>query len=107
LPLYITTEHFQRALPHLPPLLSLLAPDAAVAKGRSHPSPETWLDVLPKIMNTCVVLLCDKGHAASQRALLTYAYLHRLLLAVAEHYNLWGAAAARISAFVYVMDLEM
>jgi cytochrome b len=56
--------------------------------------------VLPKILNTCAVLLADRGLAASQRALATFCSLHRLLLALCEHYGLWGAAAARLDAFL-------
>jgi hypothetical protein len=47
-----------------------------------------------------VVLLVDRGVAASQRALATYSALHRLLLALAEHYSLWELVAARLDAFV-------
>jgi hypothetical protein len=56
--------------------------------------------VLPKLLNTCVVLLADRGLAASQRALATFCALHRLLLALCEHHGLWNAAAARLDAFL-------
>lgn len=53
LPLYLTASHFNRALPHLAPLLALLAPEA-VGRGGTAPDPHTWLEVLAKILNTQV-----------------------------------------------------
>jgi len=38
------------------------------------------------MMNTQVVLLCDKGITASEVALMGYCQIHRLLLAVVEHF---------------------
>jgi len=99
LPLYLTADHFNRSLPHLAPLLKQLAPEH-IGPGGSLPSPECWLDVLGKVLNTQVVLLADNGLAASQRALQVYCQVHRLLLAVCEHWGLWGAVSARLDRFL-------
>jgi hypothetical protein len=48
--------------------------------------PEFILTLLTKMMNTQVVLLCDKGISASEVALMGYCQLHRLLLAVVDHF---------------------
>lgn len=53
LPLYLTADHFNSALPHMAGLLPLLAPEA-VGRGGAAPPPEAWLEVLPKILNTQV-----------------------------------------------------
>jgi len=58
LPLYLTASHFNRALPHMAPLLSRLAPQA-VGAGGATPPPETWLEVLPAILNTQVCGWCE------------------------------------------------
>jgi hypothetical protein len=76
LPLYLTADHFNRALPHLAPLLRQLAPDQ-VGSGGSLPPPAAWLDVLGKVLNTQVVLLADNGLVASQRSLQVYCQVHR------------------------------
>jgi hypothetical protein len=62
LPLYLSADHFNSALPHMSCLLPLLAPEA-VGRGGSHPHPEAWLEVLPKILNTQV------GHSTAQQYL--------------------------------------
>eukprot|EP01026_Neomeris_dumetosa_P035059 TRINITY_DN2804_c0_g1_i3.p1 TRINITY_DN2804_c0_g1~~TRINITY_DN2804_c0_g1_i3.p1 ORF type:complete len:977 (+),score=62.34 TRINITY_DN2804_c0_g1_i3:158-2932(+) len=82
LPLYLSSEHFKRALPYLPNVLRKLT------LGKCS-SPKAWLEVLPKIMNTRVVLLCDKGIGATEKSLITYNYLQRLLLSICEQYDLW------------------
>lgn len=52
-------SHPRRAQPLLPAVLRQLCP-------REHsPTPEAWLTVLPAMLNTVVVLLCDHGTAAS------------------------------------------
>ncbi|KAK9828625.1 hypothetical protein WJX72_001162 [[Myrmecia] bisecta] len=99
LPLYIDADHFQRALPAYPALLRKLAPEQ-VGRGGKAPPPQAWLEVLPKMMNTTLVLLCDKGLGLSERALHTYCSLHRLLLALIEHYDLFEAAHQRLDAFL-------
>jgi hypothetical protein len=53
LPLYLTAAHFNSALPHMAYLLPLLVPEA-VGRGGAAPQPDTWLEVLAKIINTQV-----------------------------------------------------
>jgi len=55
--------------------------------------------VLPKLMNTMVVLLCDKGLAVSDRALDGYFVLWRLLGACVRAYGLEGEVRDRLLAF--------
>ena len=43
------------------------------------------LTVLAKLMNTMVVLVCDKGVAASEKAADGFAAVHRLLLGDSNH----------------------
>lgn len=76
LPLYITADHFNRALPLLKSLLRQLAPEH-VPRGGGCPPPETWLEVLSKILNTQVVLLADNGITASQRSLAVTCQVYR------------------------------
>ncbi|KAL4434269.1 hypothetical protein ABPG75_000710 [Micractinium tetrahymenae] len=94
LPAYITAEHFQRAQPLLPAVLRQLCP------REYAPGPDTWLTVLPTMLNTVVVLLCDHGTAASERALNTYCGLHRLLLALCDRHALWERAERRVGRFL-------
>lgn len=101
LPIYIDEEHFRRGLGCL-----VKVSREIVMKGFSHQTqgnyrnhhknmrkcnvwmPQTdaemVLTLLTKMMNTQVVLLCDKGIAASEAVLLGYCHLHRLLLAVMD-----------------------
>lgn len=60
---------------------------------------QAWLDILPKMMNTAVVLLCDRGQACTERALITYAALHRLFLALCQRHDLFDAARSRVQKF--------
>jgi hypothetical protein len=79
---------------------AMLSPLPASSAHSAPPTPPHPLQVLPKVLNTCAVLLADRGLAASQRALSTFCSLHRLLLALCEQHGLWGAAAARLDAFL-------
>ncbi|GAB4817481.1 hypothetical protein N2152v2_004527 [Parachlorella kessleri] len=103
LPLYITQDHFQRALPHLPGLLRQLAPHRAwgLQPGTEVP-PIQWLQVLPTALNTCAVLMCSRsrGLEVCERALNTYVALHRLLMAVCDHYQLWEGVDRRVARFL-------
>lgn len=45
------------------------------------------------------MLLSDKGLSVSQRSLSVYCQVHRLLLAVCEHWGLWSAVARKLDAF--------
>lgn len=47
-----------------------------------------------------VVLLCDNGLSASQRTLSVYCQVHRLLLAVCEHWGLWSTVTRRLDTFL-------
>ena len=73
-------------------LLTQLVPEA-IAPGRQTPSFKNFLGLMPRMMNTAMVLLADQGVAASDRALITYCSLHRLFLALAEDFNLLPLAA--------------
>lgn len=61
LPVYITAAHWQRVLDEklLDPVLQLLCPEHKSGTGRSAPA-DAWLQAMPKLMNTAVVLLMDK-----------------------------------------------
>jgi hypothetical protein len=84
LPLYINEEHFQRAKKHIPKALAALCPH------RRSPvfNPCIVLDVLPRLMNTMVVLLCDDATPAHdlQRWLRGYCMVHRLFIAMVQTY---------------------
>jgi hypothetical protein len=76
LPIYISEDHFQRALPYikvpLPPKYPRLTFQKTMVKLCPHFRssifvPEMALDVISKLMNTMVVLLCDHGVAASAK----------------------------------------
>jgi hypothetical protein len=59
------------------------------------------LEVIPKLMNTMVVLLMDKGIAASERALDGYCMLHRLFLGcVTEWPELQREVYNRLKKFI-------
>ena len=63
-------------------------------------NPSHWLDTCAKKMNTSVLLLIDKGIEASQKAIHVYCQVHRLMLALAEEYNLWDIAVKRLDNFL-------
>jgi hypothetical protein len=56
-------------------LLLLLPPQ--VPRGGGCPPAEAWLEVLPKVLNTQVVLLADNGLAASQKSLAVACQVYR------------------------------
>lgn len=82
LPLYITEDHFQRALPDIKKLLIQLSPEY---RGSGF-VPQMALSVFGKLMNTMIVLVMEGGLSASVRALSGYIAFHRLLLAFVEMY---------------------
>lgn len=95
IPLYLTDEHFQRGRSRLEEAIFRLSPnwDAECFK------PAMVLEVLPKLMNTMVVLLCDKGLEASERAVDGYFLVWRLLAACVETYGLRNEVCSRLSSF--------
>ncbi|KAL2631450.1 hypothetical protein R1flu_016136 [Riccia fluitans] len=99
LPLYITEEHFNRALPMIKSTAAELCP---LLKEGYHKNfvPDMVLDFMPKALNTMVVLLCDKGIQASDRAIEGYCMLHRLFLALVEKFNLWAKAEKTVASFI-------
>ena len=83
LPLYVSGEHFSRAVKRvLPRCIEELCPH--VHHGFR---PDMVLDVLPRLMNTMVVLLCDKGVAVCDAALDGFCRIHRLFLACVQLYS--------------------
>jgi hypothetical protein len=54
------------------PLLPLQVP-----RGGGCPPADAWLEVLPKVLNTQVVLLADNGMAASQKSLAVACQVYR------------------------------
>jgi hypothetical protein len=62
LPLYLTAEHFNRALPHMEPLLRLLAPERVSAAGCSSDSLVHTVDAMFSltviIYILCLILCC-------------------------------------------------
>lgn len=101
LPLYITQDHFERALPAIQATIVELCP-LMHHDGRRFSKafqPEMVLNVMPKVLNTMVVLLCDKGVGASERAIEGYCMMHRLFLALCERFNLWRQAEQEVIRF--------
>ena len=85
MPLYLTAKHFEVAKPILKRTLVSLcqgSPRWSHAKGAFQP--EMVLDVLPKLLCTMGVLVCDKGVAASDVFLDGFVQIYRLLLALAD-----------------------
>jgi len=97
LPLYISHEHFSRALPLLRTAILKLAPDWRTG-GRFEP--EMALDVLPKLMTTLIVQIADKATHCSERVLEGYCQVHRLLLALIQEYRLERVVERRLRDFV-------
>lgn len=95
LPLFISLEHFQRARPRFEKAVVQLSPHWR--STRFHPF--MVVEVVPKLMNTMVVLLSDKGLAVSDRALDGYFMLWRLLSACVEVYGLKEEVNSRLAAF--------
>lgn len=95
IPVFLTPDHFQRAKPRFERSMVTLSPHWATS--RFHPF--MVLEVIPKMMNTIVVLLSDKGLEVSDRSLNGYFLLWRLLLAAVQVYSLQGEVAKRIAAF--------
>lgn len=58
LPLYITLDHFKRSVHYTHSVLRHLT-------CKNYPNADEWLDVIPRILNTLVVLICDKVSLAA------------------------------------------
>eukprot|EP00954_Amorphochlora_amoebiformis_P009499 738617-Amorphochlora_amoeboformis.AAC.1 len=82
LPLFLTDDHFDRALPAIRTSIVSLCGHWRIATF----DPLMVLDVLPKLMTTFVVLLSDKGVSACAKALTGFTGIHRLFLALAHRY---------------------
>mmetsp|Transcript_6428 Transcript_6428/g.8450 ORF Transcript_6428/g.8450 Transcript_6428/m.8450 type:complete len:814 (-) Transcript_6428:470-2911(-) len=82
LPLYFSEEHFKRALPRIRKTIVRLCPERKVSRFE----PLMVLDVLPKIVNTFVVLVSDEGLSASRKSFDGLLRTHRLFLALANQY---------------------
>ncbi len=96
MPVYITEDHFERAMPLIRASMLRLSPGQG-----SFFKPEMVLDVLPKMLNTLTVLLCDKGVHASERVAEVFCQLHRLFIALAHRYPAIQAEAdRRIQSFL-------
>lgn len=95
IPVFLTPDHFQRAKPRFERSLVKLSPHWVTS--RFHPF--MVLEVIPKMMNTIVVLLSDKGLEVTDRAINGYFLLWRLLLASVEVYSLQSEVAKRLAAF--------
>ncbi|KAJ3285338.1 hypothetical protein HK104_009537, partial [Borealophlyctis nickersoniae] len=97
LPVYITEEHFRRALPDIRNFMVKMSPHW----GTHAFKPEMVLEVIPKMMNTLIVLLCDHGISVSSRAIESYFLLHRLLTALLDEYpSLRRTINDRVNAFI-------
>lgn len=95
LPFFLTPEHFQRARPSFEKSVVRLSPHWRTSRFNSV----MVLEVIPKLMNTMVVLLCDKGVEACDRALDGYFLLWRLLQASVSEYGLQDEVYKRLLAF--------
>jgi hypothetical protein len=83
-----------------PGCVLLDAPTHFINFPASSPLPSPAPPPLPHpLQHTQVVLLSDKGLSVSQRSLSVYCQVHRLLLAVCEHWGLWATVARRLDAF--------
>jgi stress response protein SCP2 len=96
LPLFLTAEHFARARARFEQCIFNLCPHWSANAFQ----PGMVLDILPRLMNTMIVLLCDKGIEASERAINGYFFTWRLLAACVKVYDLEGEVQKRLEAFM-------
>lgn len=96
LPLYFTQNHFERGMPHLKKTLLHLS-----SSKSSCFLPSMALEVLPKLINTFVVLLVDEGLSSGQKAFQGFVWVHRVFLALAHEYpQIKVEAADKVRAFL-------
>ncbi|KAJ3065957.1 hypothetical protein HDU98_010699 [Podochytrium sp. JEL0797] len=96
MPVYLSYDHFQRGLPLLKKSLVRLSPHI---KSNGF-DPVMVLEVLPKLMNTQIVLLADNGLHNSDAFLTNYFQIHRLFVAmVYEFPQLKTLILKRVQAF--------
>jgi ubiquitin-protein ligase/Mg-chelatase subunit ChlD len=124
MPLYLTKEHFTRALPRIQEsILKLSLQDSRQsnysnnssrfsrhggAVGNSMPAsatrsftPKLVLEVLPRMMNTMIVLLADNGIEELDTCVHGYCQLHRLFIALLRQFpQLRPLIAARLRRFI-------
>jgi stress response protein SCP2 len=81
LPMYLTDEHFHRALPCIRRTIA----EIAVAKTAKF-VPGMVLDVLPQAMKTLTLQIANNGVAASSRTADAFVQLHRLFVALVQEY---------------------
>jgi len=102
LPLFLTREHYRAARPIVQKCVANLcagAPKWRFARGRFMP--EMVLEVLPKLLCTLIVLLVDKGIAASDVFIDGFVQIYRLLLALGDEYPaLRSKVTARVRGFI-------
>ena len=95
LPLYITREHFDRSIPLIEKAAVVMCP---------HMGQKFVPGMIPYFMSvlqtTMVVLLSDKGVSASEKAMDGYCSLHRLFMALVEHYHLIPSIEGEVLRFV-------
>ena len=95
LPLFLTPDHFIRGSNDFEKaILRLSSP-------RTHFKPGMILEVLPKILNTMIVNICDKGVHGSEHALEQFSMVHRLFQACVEYYpTLQKIVRKRVEQFI-------
>mmetsp|Transcript_31352 Transcript_31352/g.47617 ORF Transcript_31352/g.47617 Transcript_31352/m.47617 type:complete len:794 (-) Transcript_31352:112-2493(-) len=97
LPLFFSAEHFQRSLPQVRKTIVRLCPE----RNSTRFDPSMVLDVMPKIINTFIVLVADEGISASRKSFLGFTRVHRLFLALAHQYpTIKVEALRRLKLFV-------
>ncbi|KAI9189239.1 hypothetical protein H9P43_000669 [Blastocladiella emersonii ATCC 22665] len=99
LPAYLTQEHFNRAWPAVREFITSLAAE----KGDTAPlfAPRMILEVFPKLLNTCAVLLADRGMYASDAAVEMYTQVHRVWVACMHRYpRLQAEVERRLARFI-------
>lgn len=88
LPLYISEDHFQRALPAIKLCISQVAgmANSCSVKSRDAFRPSMVLDVIPQAMKTLALLLATKAESVSSIFADALVQLHRLFVALI---NVW------------------